>query len=187
MVTITKIHYYWNRKSEAVNRNRPKSDGRGRMSANISPVNYKGRQERVWSPESHCIKHPNPARPVHGHIRPPRTKGGVPKGDQPPHTVLAGLCQIRGVHGCLRHSLNLVLECKVCSLPATKVQRYSSAGNTGKHLHYAFRNNTIWRHLSNIWLCSVIPTLEDHLFKFFPTTSAFLNGNISLFIQWFLL
>lgn len=145
------------------------------------------RDKKESDSQNHCIKHPNPTRPVHGHIRPAKTKGGVPKGDQPPHTALAGLCQIRGVHGCLGNSLNLILECKVCSLSANKVQCYSSPGNTGKHLHYAFRNNTIWRHLSSIWLCSITPTLEDHLFKFFPTTSAFLNGNISLFIQWFLL
>ena len=145
------------------------------------------RDKKESDSQNHCIKHPNPTRPVHGHIRPAKTKGGVPKGDQPPHTALAGLCQIRGVHGCLGNSLNLILECKVCSLSANKVQCYSSPGNTGKHLHYAFRNNTIWRHLSSIWLCSITPTLEDHLVKFFPTTSAFLNGNISLFIQWFLL
>ena len=145
------------------------------------------RDKKESDSQNHCIKHPNPTRPVHGHIRPAKTKGGVPKGDQPPHTALAGLCQIRGVHGCLGNSLNLILECKVCSLSANKVQCSSSPGNTGKHLHYAFRNNTIWRHLSSIWLCLITPTLEDHLFKFFPTTSAFLNGNISLFIQWFLL
>ena len=132
------------------------------------------RDKKESDSQNHCIKHPNPTRPVHGHIRPAKTKGGVPKGDQPPHTALAGLCQIRGVHGCLGNSLNLILECKVCSLSANKVQCYSSPGNTGKHLHYAFRNNTIWRHLSSIWLCSITPTLEDHLFKFFPTTSAFL-------------
>lgn len=35
-----------------------------------------------------------------------------------------------GVRGCIKNSLSLILECKVCSLLANKVQCYSSAGNT---------------------------------------------------------
>lgn len=64
-------------------------------------------------------------------------KGGtesVPAGQgrelEPPHMVLAWVCQGGGVRGCLMNSWSLTLECNVCSRLANKVQCYSSAGNT---------------------------------------------------------